>query len=209
MNTSRMLLLDIDGTLVESAETQRLSWTRWAMSCNIDPAPFLAAHGRTALDKIKDLAPWLTAEREANRIANYEAVERRGLSALPGALRVWRSSRPLGVVTSADRRLALTRLSTVGLRPDRPNTILVTADDVGRGKPDPEPYLLAAERLKVAPGDCTVVEDAPAGVASALAAGMRVVGLTTTVEARELFGAHMVLASLDEYLSWEASQMQR
>jgi sugar-phosphatase len=107
---------------------------------------------------------------------------------------------PLAIVTSGATRLAEARLRAAGL--PRP-AVLVSADSVSRGKPDPEPYLLAAQRLGVAPGRCTVFEDAPAGVAAGHAAGMRVVALTTTVSAAELNGADRVVATLAEYLDGE------
>ncbi|MFC7467135.1 HAD-IA family hydrolase [Actinomadura keratinilytica] len=86
------------------------------------------------------------------------------------------------MVTSASRRLAEARLAAVGIHP----ATVVAADDITRGKPDPEPFLLAAARLGVAPERCVVFEDAPAGLASGRAAGMRTVALTTSHPAAEL-----------------------
>ena len=111
-----------------------------------------------------------------------------------------RQSQPIAIVTSGPTRLAEARLRAAGLpRPE----VLVSADSVSRGKPDPEPYLLAAQRLGVAPSRCTVFEDAPAGVRAGHAAGMRVVALTTTVSADELDGADRIVANLAEYLHEE------
>ena len=84
-------------------------------------------------------------------------------------------------MTSGTRALATSRLAAAGLPLP---AVLVTADDVAAGKPDPEGYLEAARRLGRPPADCLVLEDAPAGVQAALAAGMRVVGLTTTHRGR-------------------------
>ena len=98
-----------------------------------------------------------------------------GIEALPGtvALLAGLPAERWAVVTSATRRLARARLSGLGLHPRR----LVAADDITRGKPDPEPYLLGAAKLGFAPGDCVVFEDSAAGVTAARAAGMRVVGV--------------------------------
>jgi sugar-phosphatase len=76
--------------------------------------------------------------------------------------------------------------------------VLVTAEDVRHGKPSPEGYLRAAERLGVPPADCVVIEDAPPGIEAALAAGMTAVGLTTTHSPEELAAAHHRIASLAE-----------
>lgn len=107
-----------------------------------------------------------------------------GVRLLPGT-REFLDSLPAdrwAVVTSATRRLAEARLTAVGVTPK----CLVSADDVTRGKPDPEPYLLAARQLGADPADCVVFEDAPAGLRAARAAGMRTVALATTHRAEEL-----------------------
>ncbi|ROS43965.1 HAD-IA family hydrolase [Amycolatopsis thermoflava] len=194
-----VLLVDMDGTLVDSDEAQVRSWTAWAAGHRLNPGPFLDAQGRTARDKITEFAPWLDVESETRRIAAMEAEERSGVRALPGALDLWRSNQRFAVVTSADEKLARVRLDAAGLDVRRPETI-VTADDVTKGKPDPEPYLLAARRLGVDPARCTVVEDAPAGVEAGLAAGMEVVALTTTAHERDVAFAHIVVRTLDELL---------
>jgi mannitol-1-/sugar-/sorbitol-6-phosphatase len=116
---------------------------------------------------------------------------------LPGAAAILAAARPVAIVTSGGRRLAEARLRAAGLR--RPE-VLVSVDSVSRGKPHPEPYLFAAQRLGVSPGSCTVFEDAPAGVAAGKAAGMRVVALTTTVGAADLSGADRIVTNLAEYL---------
>ena len=205
---SEILLVDMDGTLLDTNEAQRRSWTLWASRHDVDPWPFIRAYGRTARDKIAELAPFLDVEQEAEAIARLEQAETAGIVPLPGAWRLWQSDLRFGVVTSADRTLAHVRLKAAGLRVERPETI-VTADDVGRGKPDPEPYLLAAARLCADPGDCTVIEDAPAGVQAGLAAGMRVVALATTTSAAEVGPAHVVVTDLDEFLVFDREMARR
>jgi sugar-phosphatase len=193
-------LLDLDGVLVDSVAAATRAWKWWAALHGIPPWPFIDAHGRPSREAIAELAPQLDAEAEAELVEEREISDTAGVVALPGAKAMLCQPHPLAIVTSGATRLAEARLRAAGL--PRP-AVLVSADSVSRGKPDPEPYLLAAQRLGVAPGRCTVFEDAPAGVAAGHAAGMRVVALTTTVSAAELNGADRVVATLAEYLDGE------
>lgn len=113
-----------------------------------------------------------------------EDVPNGGVHLLPGTAALLDSlpADRWAVVTSATRRLAEARLEAVGIRPKT----LVCADDITRGKPDPEPYLLAARHLGVDPAHCVVFEDAPAGLQAGRAAGMTTVALATTHQAHEL-----------------------
>jgi HAD superfamily hydrolase (TIGR01509 family) len=124
-----------------------------------------------------------------------EAFDTEGVIAIPGAAELVRSLPPnaWAIATSGTRAVALTRLRHTGLPLP---AVLITADDVKRGKPNPEGYMLAARRLSMAPDRCVVLEDAPAGVDAARAAGMRVVGLTTTHSRAELKGADVTAAQL-------------
>jgi len=117
-----------------------------------------------------------------------EAFDTEGVVAIRGAAELVRLLPP-----NAWAIVALTRLRHTGLPLP---AVLITADDVKRGKPNPEGYMLAARRLSMAPDRCVVVEDAPAGVDAARAAGMRVVGLTTTHSRAELKGADVTAAQL-------------
>jgi sugar-phosphatase len=192
------VLLDLDGVLVDSLAAVNRAWTWWAARHGLDPAPFTDAHGRTSREAIAELAPSLDPEVEANVVDEREVTDTAGVVALPGAAAMLALDRPHAIVTSGTLRLALARLRAARLEvPD----VLVTADSVSRGKPDPEPYLLAAARLDLPPGDCVVFEDAPSGVAAGKAAGMRVVALTTTVSAAELAGADEVVKDLAAYLA--------
>ena len=101
-----------------------------------------------------------------------------------------------GVVTSGHRTLAEGRLRAVGLPVP---AVMVCGDEVSRGKPDPEGYLSGARLLGAAPADCVVFEDAPAGIAAGLAAGMTVIGITTTHAASALAGAAVVIDDLTEF----------
>lgn len=181
------LLFDNDGTLISSMESVHRCWTRWAREYGITEEAFAAVelHGRPAAEIIADLLPEAV---RAGALARIEVLETEdvagGVVLLPGTKELL-SALPAGrwaVVTSATRPLAEARLREVGI--DFPE--MVAADDITRGKPDPEPFLLAAARLGVDPARCAVFEDAPAGLAAGRAAGMTTVALTTTHTAGEL-----------------------
>jgi mannitol-1-/sugar-/sorbitol-6-phosphatase len=126
-------------------------------------------------------------------IENEEASDQAGVRVMPGAAKLLQSlpQGRWGVVTSGSRLLASARLPFCGLPvPD----VLVTSDDVTHGKPHPEPYLKGAQRLGFNPAECLVFEDAPAGIQSAHAAGMTVVGVASTYAAEALMQADAVIA---------------
>jgi mannitol-1-/sugar-/sorbitol-6-phosphatase len=190
------ILFDLDGVLLDSGAAVERAWRRWAGRHGLDLADVLAeAHGRRTRDTIRAVAPWLDVEVETNALEEAESADTDGVVALPGAVSLLESL-PRGswaVATSGTRRLATTRLAHGGLPlPD----VLVAAEDVERGKPDPQPYLAAAAGLGVEPGRCLVVEDAPAGVAAGRAAGAVVLATTTTFAAAELAGATHLVSSL-------------
>ena len=189
-------LVDLDGVLVDSLGAAIRSWTWWASLHGLDPGPFIRAHGRPSREAIAELAPALDADAEAALVEEREIGDT-DVTALPGASAMLAAARPVAIVTSGGRRLAEARLRAAGLQ--RPE-VLVSADSISRGKPDPEPYLYAAQRLDISPNRCTVFEDAPAGVTAGKAAGMCVVALTTTVGAEELAAADRIVRDLAEYL---------
>ncbi|MCX4556535.1 HAD family hydrolase [Streptomyces phaeochromogenes] len=181
------LLFDNDGTLVSSLESVYRCWTRWAEEYGITAEEFarVELHGRPAAEIAADLLP---ADRVPEAVVRIEQLEvedvEGGVHLLPGT-RALLDSVPAdrwAVVTSATRRLAEARLDEAGIRPKT----LIAADDITRGKPDPEPFLLAARRLGVDPARCVVFEDAPAGLQAGRSAGMTTVALTTTHQADEL-----------------------
>ncbi|WP_020117621.1 HAD family hydrolase [Streptomyces canus] len=191
------LLFDNDGTLVSSLESVHRCWTRWAAEFGITAEAFaqVELHGRPAVEIAADLLPADVVPRALARIEELEVedVPNGGVHLLPGTA-AFLDSLPAdrwAVVTSATRRLAEARLEAVGILPKT----LVAADDVTRGKPDPEPYLLAARELGVDPSRCVVFEDAPAGLRAGRAAGMTTVALTTTHQAHELH-ADLVVENL-------------
>ncbi|NEB02384.1 HAD family hydrolase [Streptomyces sp. SID13726] len=182
------LLFDNDGTLVSSLESVHRCWTRWAEEYGITAEAFarVELHGRPAVEIAADLLPADVVPEAVARIEllEVEDVPNGGVHLLPGtkALLGALPADRWAVVTSATRRLAEARLEAVGILPKT----LIAADDVTRGKPDPEPYLLAARELGVDPTRCVVLEDAPAGLRAGRAAGMTTVALTTTHQAHEL-----------------------
>jgi sugar-phosphatase len=192
------VIFDLDGVLVDSMVVIERHWRQWAIQHNFDAAEIMrVAHGRRTVETIRLVAPHLDAEVEAARFEAGEAFDTDGLVRIDGAARLVRSlpSSSWAVATSCTRDTAMTRLRYAGLPMP---TVLVTADDVKQGKPDPEVYLLAAERLDVAPEWCVVVEDALAGIEAAHAAGMHVIAVATTHAQEELESADAVAAYLSD-----------
>jgi sugar-phosphatase len=190
------ILFDLDGVLCDSTKAVDREWREWAARKGVDGDAVMAiAHGVRTIEVIRRVAPHLNAEVEAAAIENHEAHDQRGVVVMPGALELVRSI-PVerwGVVTSGSRLLATNRLRYCGLPvPD----VLVTSDDVTCGKPHPEPYLKGATRLGMAPAECLVIEDAPAGIESARAGGMKVVGLSSTYTEEILGHADAVITTL-------------
>lgn len=174
------ILFDLDGVLVDSNDISEKHWRLWASEAGIDPTPILATHhGVPTKELIEKYAPHLDAEAEAIRKESRESNETGGLTLFEGVDRLLRSI-PEGqwaIVTSGTRTTAMTRIDHVGMPHPK---VLITADDVKNGKPNPEPYLLAAKGLGVDAAECLVVEDAPSGVAAGKAAGAEVFAVMTT-----------------------------
>jgi len=190
------ILFDLDGVLVDSTRAVDREWREWAARKGVDGDAIMAiAHGVRTIEVIRRVAPHLDAEAEANLIENHEAGDQQGVTVMPGAVDLLRSipDGRWGVVTSGSRLLATNRMRYCGLPVPE---VLVTSDDVTQGKPHPEPYLKGAEGLGVSPTDCLVFEDAPAGIQSARAGGMKVVGIASTYAAAKLVEADAVVQHL-------------
>jgi sugar-phosphatase len=186
------VLFDCDGVLVDSAASVERAWRRWATVRGLDEDAVVAvAHGRRTEDTLVDLGFSDDLAAEVERIESAEVADAASVSAYPEAAALLPTLPPdaWAVVTSGTPALVTSRLAAAGLPLP---SVLVTADDVTAGKPDPQGYLEAARRLSRSPADCLVIEDAPAGVEAALAAGMRVVALPTTHPAEELAAATLV-----------------
>lgn len=177
------ILFDLDGVLVDSTRSVERQWRAWAREQGIDG------------DRVANVSHGVRAIEVVRKLESREADDRDGVTVMPGAIDLVRAI-PDGrwcVVTSGTRHLATARLQLAGI--PLPN-VLVTADDVTRGKPHPEPYLKGAQLLGVNPIECLVIEDAPAGIQSARAGGMKAIGLTSTYPASALTQAKLVIKSL-------------
>ena len=175
---TRAVLFDLDGVLVDSMSLVERLLTRWARLQGLDPGLVLrTAHGRREADLVRTLAPAADVEAEIALMQHWQVTEFDGCAACEGAagLTAALGTDRWAVVTSGSRAVATGRLRAAGLPVPR---VLVTADDVANGKPHPEPYLTAAAALGLDAADCVVIEDAPSGAASGIAAGMRVIAVT-------------------------------
>jgi mannitol-1-/sugar-/sorbitol-6-phosphatase len=198
VRTVSAVLFDLDGVLVESREATERVWLEWARANGIGEDELRSAmHGVRSLDVIATLRPDLDAAGESEAIERNQAMNVAGLRAIPGASEALGTLREehVAVVTSATRPLAAARLGAVGIEPP---PVMVTAEDVSRGKPDPEGYLTAARRLGVDPAAAVVVEDSPPGIAAGRAAGAATVAVTSTHAASALSEADVVIPSLEE-----------
>jgi sugar-phosphatase len=187
-----VILFDMDGTLVDSTAAVEASWSHWARDQGLSVEHIMrVCHGRRAADTIAEVAPHLDLDDAAATLLAYELGQSDGIVAVPGALRLLQSldRRRWALVTSATEDLARHRFACAGLPwPD----VAVTAEQVRRGKPDPEGYLLAARRLDKPPHRCLVVEDTRAGLEAGERAGMPVLGITTTFDPDVLRARHAV-----------------
>jgi len=192
------ILFDLDGVLCDSTKAVDREWREWAARKGVDGDAVMAiAHGVRTIEVIRRVAPHLDAEAEAAAIENHEAFDQRGVTVMRGAVELVKSipAERWGVVTSGSRLLAEHRLPHCGVPMPK---VLITSDDVVNGKPHPEPYLKGAAGLGFAAGDCLVIEDAPAGIQSACAGGMKVVGIASTYAASKLKAADAVIQSFQE-----------
>lgn len=178
--TARALLLDMDGTLVNSDAVVERCWRRWALRQGLDPeAALKVVHGRQGYATMAVLLPDRPVEQNYadNRVMlAEETADTDGVVPIGGADVFMNAiaALPHALVTSADRALATARMTAAELRmPD----LRITAESVGASKPDPEGFLKGAAGLGFDPADCIVFEDSEAGIAAGRAAGMRVVGV--------------------------------
>lgn len=190
------IIFDNDQTLIDSLPDIETAWTQWAIHYGITHEQFVMAHGATARDLVNQM---IDEPRRAEALAMIERLETEindHISARPGALAAFDAipAERRAVVTSAIFSVMSTRLQAAGL--DQ-SCVLVTADDVSRGKPDPEPFLLAAERLGVDPTRCLVCEDSPLGILGARDAGMATIGVPTTNPPDKL-GSDVVVEDLSQ-----------
>jgi sugar-phosphatase len=190
------LLFDLDGVLADSTPSVVRAWSAWARRVGIEPEELLPkVHGRRAIETIRAARPELDAEAELATLVADETTDNADTDEIPGA-RALVSGLPSdawAIVTSGLREVATARLVASGVPIPR---VMITAESIERGKPDPDCYLRGAAALGVEPRDCVVVEDAPIGAAAARAAGMRLIALTTTHSAAQLEPADLILPDL-------------
>lgn len=189
----RALLFDADGVLVDSDASVLRSWTRWAERWGLSPEDvYGTVHGRRSADTVALLIPPIDQQAALADIDRFEIEDAEGVTACPGApdILACLPAASWAVVTSGTRALATARLTAAGL--PRPS-VLISADDVEAGKPDPAGYLAAASELGVPIEECLVLEDSPAGLAAGVAAGAQVLGISDRALAA---GASIVVRDL-------------
>ena len=190
------ILFDLDGVLVDSATRVEETWNQWARKHGLDPARVIeVAHGRRTLETVKLVAPHLAATEEVAHLEANESSNTDGVFEVEGARELLERlpAARWAIVTSGIRAIATLRIRHTGLPMPK---VLVCAEEIGHGKPHPEGYLTAAARLGVAPERCVVIEDAPAGLEAARAAGMRSIGVCGTYPAEALSMADVIISSL-------------
>ncbi len=194
------VVFDLDGVLIDSDPIYDRHWQRWAQRQNVSFEHIAAIHhGRPAIRTMDLVAPHLDAERESRQFnADLTAdLNMDGLRAFDGAEALLESlpSDRWAIATSAPRKVALSRLQHLGLPMP---SVLVTVDDVVHGKPAPDAYLQAAEGLGRSPARCLVIEDAPAGIEAAKAAGARVIAIASTNPPEALQKADVIVPRLSD-----------
>lgn len=192
------ILFDLDGVLIDSEACIERNWRAWARRYGLDWAEIKQlAHGRRTEETIRLVAPQLDAVEEARQFEAAEAGDTQGVRRIEAAAGLLESlpAEAWAIATSGTRAVATARLIHTGLPIP---SVLVTAEDVTRGKPDPEPYLAAARGLGVTAEHCVVIEDAPAGIAAAYAAGMQAVAIASTHAPEDLAQASLIAGQLGE-----------
>ena len=196
------VLLDVDGVLVDSTGVHRRVWRSWARSRGLDvELVWRATFGRRPQDTVAATAPNLDLEAELRALDGLLRSREGEITAAPGATSLLRKLHftPWAIVTSGGRDRTVSRFHRLGLPLP---SVLVCGEDVEHGKPHPEGYLKASQELRVPAGECVVVEDSPAGIAAAHAAGCRVLAITTTHPPAACAEADGILADLHEVTAW-------
>jgi sugar-phosphatase len=195
------VLIDMDGTLVDSTAAITRQWWTFLDWYGLPPTAFPdPLHGKRAADHVRAMVPLELVDEALQRFLELELVDVEGITAVPGAQEfvegLAEAALPWGLVTSGTVPVVLLRLAAAGIAVP---PVLVAAEDVSRGKPDPEPYLIGRRLLGV-PGPVLALEDAPAGIDSAAGAGCKIVALSTTHPPDQLSGADLVVPDLTSLL---------
>lgn len=192
----KAILSDLDGTLVDSTICVDYAVETWAQEHNLDLAELTKkAHGRRSLDIVQMFTPHLDADAEVAHLEQLETSCTKGLVPIDGAADLVSRLSPhhFAVVTSGSNKLARHRLGHTKLPIPK---VFITADDVTLGKPNPEPYLLAAEKLGLEPHQCVVFEDSPNGIKAAKAAGMKVIAIGVRSSNHDISAADYIVHDL-------------
>lgn len=195
--TFEAVIFDLDGTLIDSTPAVIRSWTIWAEEHGVSAEQLTGHHGVPAAGIVSSVLPDHLHATALARITELEMADVDGIGLLPGAVEALAdlAEAKNAIATSCTRDLATARIAAAQLTPP---TVIVTADDITRGKPAPDPFLEAARRLDADPGRCLVVEDAPAGLQAAIAAGCRTLAVISTNQPEALRAADAIVPSLAE-----------
>jgi mannitol-1-/sugar-/sorbitol-6-phosphatase len=197
----RGVLFDLDGTLIDSYADANACWRAWAESMGLGAGTEISyLYGRPRAEIIRTLVPTISRRdlaEQADRVQRAEHRQTANTVALPGVRELLDGLAPdsWGIVTSSDRELARIRLRAARLPVPR---VLVAAEDVERGKPDPQGYLLGAKDMGLRPADVLVVEDSPVGITAARNAGMTVVAVGFSHELAALADADGVVVNFSD-----------
>lgn len=196
------VLFDLDGTLIDSTPAIARSWSAVLNEIGISLDVLPTLHGKPSRESLRRLLPESNdneISHWAKKIEDLEVEDTDGIILLPGALELFEyldsKSIEWFIVTSCTRDLGTSRAKSVGLTLPQKSVFF---DDVVKGKPDPDPYLLGLERLGLLAAEALVLEDAPAGIKSGKAAGISVIAMVTTHERESLYEADFVADSLFE-----------
>lgn len=196
------VLFDLDGTLIDSTPAITRSWSKVLTEIGIALDVLPSLHGQPSRQSLRRLLPDSTEDEIshwAKKIEDLEVEDTEGIILLPGANELFdflnRKSIEWFIVTSCTRDLGIARAKSVGLTLPKKSIFF---NDVSKGKPHPDPYLLGLERLALLAEETLVIEDAPSGIQSGKAAGIKVIGMVTTHERASLHEADWIAESLFE-----------
>jgi mannitol-1-/sugar-/sorbitol-6-phosphatase len=193
----KAVIFDLDGTLVDSSECIEKIWRKWCVEYNINFNNLIAvSHGRPTLETMKEFLPsadtkmadWFL-EQEMNETEDLKQIEGAAefIEKLPKNL--W------GIATSGVINLASARIEGAGL--SIPN-VLITADKIEKGKPDPESFIKAAAQLGVKPEECIIFEDSKPGIKAGIASGATVIGIKMHLQEEEMTDAVFTINNFSE-----------
>jgi len=200
-------IFDWDGVIIDSSRYHEESWELLAKKENkfLPPGYFKKAFGKRNENIIPDVLQWAHDAKEIKRLADHKEelyrhiLFERGIAPLPGVKpfleMLQKNTIPFCVGSSTPRLNITTALGLLGWENYFP--IIIAAEDVSKGKPDPQVFLLAAQKLHLSPDRCIVFEDAFVGIQAAKAGGMKIIAVTTTHPAPELTEADLVVDRLD------------